>query len=268
MFDFHENKEVYFNYQYLTSRDHIVPFLEDVKPLSSIETVLEIGCAEGGVLQAFVEAGCRCVGIELSESRTMRAAELQQEAVESGRLSFINEDIYKIDPQKDLEFRFDLIILKDVIEHIHQQEKFIPLLSEFLTDDGVVFFGFPPWQMPFGGHQQMCRSKVLSKLPYFHLLPRSVYSKILKVFGETDLRTEELLEIQETRISIERFERLLSESHLKIDKRKFWLLNPIYQYKFGKGPLAQLPGVGAVRYLRNFLTTAAYYVVSPDKPDK
>lgn len=265
MFDFHENKEVYFNFQYLTSRDHIIPFLEDVKPLTSVKTVLEIGCAEGGVLKAFVESGCGCVGIELSENRTRRAEQLQAEAVESGQLSFINRDIYKIDPEKDLDFKFDLIILKDVIEHIHEQEKFIPILSNFLSEDGVVFFGFPPWQMPFGGHQQMCRSAFLSKLPYFHLLPRRVYGKVLKMFGETELRTEELLEIQETRISIERFERLLNASNLKTIKRKFWLLNPIYKYKFGKGPVSQLPGLGAIPYLRNFLTTAAYYVVSPVK---
>ena len=265
MFDFHEDKEVYFQYQYLTARDHIIPFLNDVKPVSEINAVLEIGCAEAGVLKAFVEKGCRCVGIELSANRTKRASELQADAVATGQLSFINKNIYDIDPDQDLDGKFDLIILKDVIEHIPDQEKFIPMLSQFLAEDGVVFFGFPPWQMPFGGHQQMCHSPVLSKLPYFHLLPKSLNRQILKSFGESELRQDELIEIWETRISIERFERILKASNLLIDKRKFWLLNPIYKYKFGKGPVAQIPGVGKIAFLRNFLTTAAYYVVRAGK---
>ena len=51
--------------------------------------VLEIGSAEGGVLKAFVEEGCYCVGIELSENRTKLANEFQKEDVEKGNLKFI-----------------------------------------------------------------------------------------------------------------------------------------------------------------------------------
>ena len=43
--------------------------------------------------------------------------------VEKGFVNFISEDIFDIDPNK-LPHKFDLIILKDVIEHIHQ-EKFM-----------------------------------------------------------------------------------------------------------------------------------------------
>jgi 2-polyprenyl-3-methyl-5-hydroxy-6-metoxy-1,4-benzoquinol methylase len=63
-------------------------------------------------------------------------------------------------------------LLKDVIEHIHDQPKLIAWMKSYLAPNGTIFFGFPPWQMPFGGHQQLCRNKVLAKLPYYHLLPR------------------------------------------------------------------------------------------------
>ena len=53
--------------------------------------------------------------------------------------------------------QFDLILLKDVIEHIPDQERVIPYLKEFLKPGGRVFFGFPPWYMPHGGHQQRRR---------------------------------------------------------------------------------------------------------------
>lgn len=265
MFDFHGDKPTYFKYQYLTARDYILPFIEVVKPRDEIRTVLEIGCGEAGVLKAFLEIGCRCVGIELSAYRVRTAEKMHADAVASGQIRFITRDIYEIDPEKDLDFRFDLIILKDVIEHIPNQEKFIPLLRNFLNPGGVIFFGFPPWQMPFGGHQQICESKLLSRLPYFHLLPRSWYLFVLKRMGESESRQKGLLEIYDTRISIERFEHIVSRAHMPVLRRTFWLLNPIYKFKFGKGPWKQSGLISAIPYVRNFLTTAAYYVIGTKK---
>jgi hypothetical protein len=62
-------------------------------------------------------------------------------------------------------------MLRDVIEHIPDQDRFFKHVRSYLQPDGVIFFGFPPWYMPFGGHQQVCHSKFLSKLPWFHPLP-------------------------------------------------------------------------------------------------
>jgi SAM-dependent methyltransferase len=262
MFEFHKDKATYFEYQYLTARDHILPFIAQVKPANEIGTVLEIGCGEAGVLKAFLELGCRCVGIELSQHRTMLALKMHAEAVAKGQISFINRDIYEIDPEIDMPFKFDLIILKDVIEHIPDQERFIPFLRHFLHPGGVVFFGFPPWQMPFGGHQQVCTSRVLGRLPYFHLLPRKAYAGILKLFGESKMTQQGLLEIHDTGISIERFERCVRIAGMQVARRKLWLLNPIYKFKFGRGPYKQWGIIASIPWLRNFLTTAAYYVVA------
>jgi SAM-dependent methyltransferase len=268
MFEFHHDKERYFEFQYLTARDHIIPFIEASLPIGPEKRVLEIGCAEAGVLKAFVERGCQCVGIELSGSRTDKARQFQAKAVESGQLTFLNRDIYDVDVEADLGSGFDIVILKDVIEHISRQEEFIPRLTEFLNPGGMIFFGFPPWRMPFGGHQQMSRSRVLSVLPYFHLLPRRVYASVLDLFGEESSRRDELLEIHDTRISIQRFERILGISGLSVVNRHFWLLNPIYKYKFGKGPVSQIPLVRSLPIIRDFITTAAYYLVArePARP--
>ncbi|MGL6268949.1 MAG: class I SAM-dependent methyltransferase, partial [Chitinophagaceae bacterium] len=126
---------------------------------------------------------------------------------------------------------------------------------------GQVFFGFPPWYMPHGGHQQVCKSKFLSMLPYFHLLPNPIYKGILKLFGEYDTVIRELLENKSTGISIERFERIVKSSGYSIPSKRFYLINPIYQYKFGLKPRKQLGIISAIPYLRNFLTTCVYYVI-------
>jgi SAM-dependent methyltransferase len=263
MFDFHGNKEVYFNYQYLTARDHILPFIAQEKPQEEMGTVLEIGCGEAGVLKAFVEIGSRCIGIELSPGRVKTAELLHAEALAAGQISFLARNIYDIDPDQDLPFKFDLIILKDVIEHIPDQERFIPLLKSFLNPSGVIFFGFPPWQMPFGGHQQICRSRILSRWPYLHLLPRRFYKALLNWSDEPENRQKGLMEIRDTGISIERFERIIRNAGMSVVARTYWLLNPIYQYKFGKGPYRQLSLIRSIPWIRNFLTTAVYYVIRP-----
>ena len=181
MRDFHQDKDRYFRMQYATAKEHIIPFVEAaIGPIEG-KRVLEIGCAEAGVLKAFLENGCSCVGVELSPSRVELARQYHKAALEDGKVSFLNENIYNIDVDRDCGGAFDLIILKDVIEHIPEQEKIIVRLKDFLKPGGVIFFGFPPWQMPFGGHQQIAKSMIMSHLPYFHLLPKRIYLKALSM---------------------------------------------------------------------------------------
>ena len=263
MFEFHKNKPKYFEHQYLTARDHILPFVEQDVTLGEGTRVLEIGCAEAGVLKAFVEKGCSCVGIELRDHRVELAREFQPEAVASGQLKFIVSDIYDIDVDKDLDDRFDLIVLKDVIEHIHEQEKIMQELKRFLRPGGKIFFGFPPWYMPYGGHQQVCRNRLAARLPYYHLLPTFLYRAVLKAFGEDAQKQESLLEIKETGISIERFERICRELNYSIDRRRYWLFNPIYRFKFGLKPRKQWGPITYIPWFRDFVTTAVYYTIHP-----
>ena len=84
---------------------------------------------------------------------------------------------------------------------------------------------------------------------------------MLKMFGETDLMIEGLLEIKDTGISIERFERITSSAGLVIDQSTFYLFNPIYKFKFGLTPRKQLGLINYIPFLRNFVTTCAYYTV-------
>jgi len=148
------------------------------------------------------------------------------------------------------------------LEHIHDQNKFMGFVKKFLNPTGKIFFGFPPWYNPFGGHQQICESKILSKFPYFHLLPKFLYKGILKIFGESEAKIDALLEIRETGISIERFERILNNENYKIDKRTFYLINPNYEVKFNLKPKEQFKTISSLPFVRNFLTTAGYYLVS------
>ena len=265
MFDFHKDKQRYFNMQYTNSKEYILPFIKKHISHDKKLDVLEIGCAEAGVLKAFTDKGHQCVGIELDPNRTEIAKAFMAEEMESGKIEFMSKNIYDIDVKKDLKTTFDLIILKDVIEHIHDQAKFMSFLHKFLKPDGKIFFGFPPWQMPFGGHQQVAKSKVLSSVPYYHMLPRSIYKWILKAFGESPQKVENMLEIKDTGISNERFEKILKKENYTTLKRQLYLINPIYKYKFGLSARKQLGIISAIPVLRNFLSTCAYYLIEENK---
>ncbi len=261
MFDFHSDKKNYFDIQYMNSKESIVPFVSKYIQLDERTRVLEIGSAEAGVLKAFTDSGCHCTGIELSPERVELARQLMKPELEAGRVRFFAKNIYDIDIKKDIGFKFDLIILKDVIEHIHDQEKFIPFMSNFLNPQGKVFLGFPPWFNPFGGHQQMCDHKLLARTPYFHLLPKPVYKLILKLFKEKKEKVDMFLEVKETGISIERFERIVKKNNFRILDRIFYFIPPIYKYKFKLKPKRQNALIAKIPYIRDFISMSTYYII-------
>lgn len=253
----HKNKKQYFEEQGETTKKFVIPYISALVNIDSNTTVLEIGCAEAGNLKPFLDLGCKATGIDISCRRIELGKEFFKNHKNRENLELICEDIYNVN---SLEKKFDIIIMRDVIEHIPNQKKFMGFVKQFLKPDGKFFLAFPPWQNPFGGHQQICQSKILSKLPYFHLFPKSVYKLILK--GENEARIKELLFIKETGISIERFERILKQENYNIDKRTFYFINPNYETKFGFKPRQQNRLISSIPGVRNFFTTAMYYVIS------
>ncbi len=253
------DKATYFDIQYKNAKSSILPFIQAFYEQGIPARVLEIGSAEGGVLKAFVEQGSIGLGVELSPSRVKLAKEFQSEAIENGRLNFISKDIHAFEMEE--QDKFDLIILKDVIEHIHDQEKFMKRVGDFLAEGGYIFFGFPAWRMPYGGHQQICVSKIASKLPYYHLLPRSMYATVLKAFGESPKMIENLLEIKDTRISTARFEKLCRKNNFVRVERTKYFVAPIYFYKFGYKTRKLWNWLGVIPWINDFFTFQSYYLV-------
>jgi 2-polyprenyl-3-methyl-5-hydroxy-6-metoxy-1,4-benzoquinol methylase len=255
----HVNRKRYFDEQIQTTARFVVPYISKHKTLNENCKVLEIGCGEGGNLLPFLELGCYCVGVDLSERKIELGKTYVEDHPQKSNLQLITQDIYETSPEKFGQF--DVIIMRDVIEHIHNQERFMNYVKRFLKPDGVFFLGFPPWQNPFGGHQQICSNKLASVLPYYHLLPMVLYTFMLKLFGESKEKIEALSEIKQTGISIERFEKILRAERYTTLNKTWFLINPNYQIKFGLRPRKQWAIISAIPYLRNFFTTAAYYLV-------
>ncbi len=256
----HINREKYFQEQSSTISNHVLPFLNQMITIDENTAILEIGCGEGGNLKPFLDMGCkRILGVDMSADKIANAKSFFANDPNKANIELITSDIYDVDNIG----KFDIIMTRDVLEHIHGQERFMEYVKRFLKPGGKFFLGFPPWYNPFGGHQQMCESKVLSKLPFFHLFPKSVYGFILKSFGETDPKIEALMEIKDTGITIERFEKILKKTGYKKDKVLYYFINPNYEAKFGLKPREQVGFISSIPFVRNFLITTSYYLVSP-----
>lgn len=256
----HQNRYQYFQELANTSREYYLNYLRDhVKPGPSVR-ILEIGCGEGGNLLPFAEAGCQVTGIDISEGRIEQARQYFMAHHVSG--SFLSQDFLEAVPPKSEAERYDLVLMHDVIEHIEPpfKERFLAHIKPFLKQGGHVFIGFPAWQMPFGGHQQISRG-LASKLPYIHLLPNPVYLSMIRMSGNSKERVEELRSVKRARMPIERFERLAHSAGFRIAKRTLWLINPHYKQKFNLRPRLLWHWAASLPYVRNFYTTSAFYLL-------
>lgn len=158
---------------------------------------------------------------------------------------------------------FSLIIVHDVIEHIHNKVRFLNDLKHYFAPGGIMFIAFPAWQMPFGGHQQIAKSKIISHFPFLHLLPCPIYRRILKTAGESRSMIDCLIDIKQTRCPIEKFNEVINETGYEILGRQLYFINPNYEVKFGLKPRKLAGWVSAIPHLRNFFSTSCFFLCRP-----
>jgi len=248
--------EQYFQELARSSEKYFIPYISGVKRLAAGMRVLEFGCGQGGILLPFARMGCEVTGVDLNARK-----------IETGRCCFAAEglecnliasDLFKF---KDYEGYFDIIVCHDVIEHIGEKELFVKKISDYIKPGGLIFFGFPAWQMPFGGHQQNCSNRLMSRLPFSHLLPTTFYEWMMKKVGESPETISEMLEIKRCATSVELFERLIRQDDLVILDRTLYLINPHYEIKFGLRPRKLWSWFAAIPYLRDFFATSCFYLI-------
>ena len=141
------------------------------------------------------------------------------------------------------------------------QKQLLAIARNLLNSDGLIFVGFPPWQMPFGGHQQICHSRIISSLPFIHLLPKKVYRIFLEKTGINQRTITELMEIKDCKTTIELFKKLIKEIKLAQIDEVYYFINPHYEIKFGLKPCKTILLFSSIPILRNFLTTSYFAIL-------
>lgn len=252
----HTDRSLYFKELAITSEKYLLPFIEKATPINKGTKVLEIGCGDGGNLLPFIRKGCQVTGIDLDETRIQQATTFMAE-YNYHPILFV-ADILTDDR---LDNDYDLIIIHDVIEHIYNKDAFFTRIKNLIKSNGLIYFGFPAWQMPFGGHQQICPGKLASHLPFIHLLPKQCYRFLLYCLGENKSTIEGMLEIKSCGITIDRFKKLIKYHQFNIIKEQLYFINPHYETKFGLTPRLLHPFIGQITFLRNFFSTSYFFLI-------
>jgi SAM-dependent methyltransferase len=240
--DFPSWHEYYSTYQYqLAVRFHI-PLMESWGVRFENAKVLDVGCGDGGFTAAMAGRGALCVGVEVKEFKWEMNA--------NHRLNFLVQDVTAPQAPERLGVDYDLIVLRDVIEHIplEQKEKFLLSLKRFLHRSGKIFVTFPPFNSPYGLHQQALLKSKLRLLPYLHYAPMFLLRRLTSWMGEPASCMAGIEEIVRCKMTLRHFKKLVKKTGMKILSEKHYFVRPSHEIRygwktrvawFGKAPLLQ-----------------------------
>ena len=255
-----EQKKTYWKYQYQLGRDYLIPLLQDWGVDVAGKKILDIGCAEAGILCALSDAGASSTGLEISPPRLDFARQLAKPE-QLKNIQFVAAD-FLFPPLKKKQINFDLIMLRDVIEHLPDKQKVFAKLQSLMGNGSKLFITFPPFYSPFGGHQQLLTS-AFRLLPYFHILPTPVwvlFRSLIKRFDKNTGYIKEIEKIRKHRISISHFLKSCELNGLKIVAHRFYLSRPSHRLRYGF-PVILTNRIGRIPVLREVLITGAFFLL-------
>ena len=218
-------------------------FLFDYSQFKDVKNkrILEIGCAEAGLLKFYHKKGAVCSGIELSDIRYNNALLLDKKK----EIDLFQADI--CDPNsysKHIKKKFDMIIMRDVIEHIDNKKIALANIFEILKPGGKLFMSFPPKYCAYSGHQQTIPN-FLGKLPYIYMFPDVIYKKYLKLISCPEKKIEYLMLTKKTRVSIRKMQEIVKSLGFNILNHSKWFSRPAYAFRFNfpkiKNPFSFIP---------------------------
>jgi 2-polyprenyl-3-methyl-5-hydroxy-6-metoxy-1,4-benzoquinol methylase len=204
---------------------YLVPYFEKYLSNFRESKILEVGCAEGGFLVVISEQNIEAVGLELETARVKIAKE------KNPNLNIHVGDVTDDNIVDKIGERFDLIIMRDTIEHIPDRISTFSNLNKLLNQNGYLYITFPPKFSAFAGHQQNLKS-ILRLLPYLHILPDWIIRKLGKAFKEQTGQIEAVIVNYRVGLTVKAFEKYYSMFNFKPIVKELFLIRPIYKVRF------------------------------------
>ncbi|MDD3125221.1 MAG: class I SAM-dependent methyltransferase [Candidatus Kapabacteria bacterium] len=229
-----DNDKYYWGYQYNLATSYIIPFLEGNGTFKPGMSVCEVGCAEGGVLTAFIEHGATdALGTDISHARLASGNRINAEL--GIQVKLLRHDILGDLVPNNLIGKFDLILLRDVIEHLPTPYSVLKTIYNMLKPGGRLYVTFPPYYSPYGGHQHTLDTTV-GKIPFLHYLPKPILQKVISHGRPADI--EEVLRLKGLHLTSHNFLLSVKTSNFKIVKEKYYFIRPVFKMKFGMPPIS------------------------------
>jgi SAM-dependent methyltransferase len=251
------HEKYYWGYQYLLSRDVIVPQMMQLGAFKAGDSVAEIGCGEAGVLMAFMDKGATApLGTDIA---TYRLGVGDKIAKELGiKLTLSEHDILFSQPKDEWRGKYNLVILRDVIEHLDDAELALQNIRSIIAPGGFLYVTFPPYNSPFGGHQHLLQNS-WGKLPYMHLLPKAVFEPMIST-SKRPADIEEVQRLRKIRLSPKKFLQASTNAGYKVVNEEYFLLRPVFKMKFGL-PAISLTALKGIPAVTSFLSLEAAYLL-------
>jgi len=173
--------------------------------------VADFGCGIGSQAIALATTyDCRVVGIDINPRYIVAAERLAREQqLDRGQVSFRDS------AAPDLLGTFDVVISQDAMEHYAQPEAALETMRRLLRPGGQIMLVFgPPWFAPWGSHVGL-----LFGIPWTNLLFRE--KTVMNVRASYRPYQRCYVECGLNKMSLQKFERLLSASRLVVDYIKY-----------------------------------------------
>lgn len=192
------------------------------------KTILDFGCGFGYQSLALAKAGAKyVVGLDTNQDTLDVARKLLADTDSDGNVSFVNTIA------KDTERSFDIVISQNSMEHFTDPVATINEMKAALKPEGCLLISFgPPWYAPYGSHMQY-----FTIIPWVNILfTEQTVMEVRGQYRSDGARTYEEVESGLNKMTVSRFEKIIRESGLKIDYKR-------YDCVKGMNILSVLPGI-------------------------
>lgn len=208
------------------TNEYFLPYFKDNITAASGEKfkVLEVGCAEGGFLAVMNAKGFDVKGVEISAGRVSIAKKKLKDDIEVV--------IGDVSDASTLDFsqQYDLVVLRDVIEHVSDQQSALDNIYKLVKDQGHLFITFPLKHSPYAGHQQSAKSG-LKYIWFITLFPAFIIKILCNLFNDKS-QYEEIIYLKKHALTYARLNRMLA-GKWKYIRKDFYISRPIYKIRFG-----------------------------------
>ncbi len=250
--NFSDWKQYYHAYQMSLAEDYYIPYLLRNNIKIEGRDILEIGCGNGGFIEGFAKHSDRCVGFDLKKLDW-----------ESNTVDLRNLDAFDADLPNKLGRKFNLIILRDVVEHLENKRihELFKQIDSLLKEDGQVLVTFPPFYSPFGLHQQVLLNNFLRYVPFLSVFPKFLIRFITNSKVHKMDNVEELLSLYESKKTISSFYKIADRNNYKITHEKFFFVRPSHEIRYGF-KTKESRFLSRIPVLRELFTTGTVFIIN------
>jgi SAM-dependent methyltransferase len=176
--------------------------------------VADFGCGGGHQsVSLAAKYNCFVVGIDTNRKSLQKATNLaMSNSVPDTKLSFVERIT------DDMKGTFDAVISQNRFEYFNDPEAVLEEMRELMTKSGKLLITFgPPWLAPYGSHMHL-----FCKVPWMNILfSEKTVMRVRSYFRHDGATRYEDVESGLNKMTVGRFERIVSSSGLKIEYRKY-----------------------------------------------